>query len=49
MPFVYYDIVRGRNHDQIRALDFSLGYGKAQFLNGDLDPVSSRPTEVTHS
>jgi phenylpyruvate tautomerase PptA (4-oxalocrotonate tautomerase family) len=23
--------------------DFSLGYGKAQFLNGDLDPVSSRP------
>jgi phenylpyruvate tautomerase PptA (4-oxalocrotonate tautomerase family) len=23
--------------------DFSVGYGKAQFLNGDLDPVSSRP------
>jgi len=23
--------------------DFSLGYGKAQFLNGDLDPASSQP------
>ena len=22
--------------------DFSVGYGKAQYLNGDLDPVSSR-------
>jgi len=23
--------------------DLSVGYGKAQFLNGDLDPVTSRP------
>jgi len=23
--------------------DYSLGYGKAQFCNGDLDPVTSRP------
>ena len=23
--------------------DFSVGYGKAQFLNGELDPVSSQP------
>lgn len=23
--------------------DFSIGYGKAQFVNGDLDPVTSRP------
>jgi phenylpyruvate tautomerase PptA (4-oxalocrotonate tautomerase family) len=25
--------------------DFSLGYGKAQFLNGDLDPVTSQPRD----
>jgi hypothetical protein len=23
--------------------DWSVGYGKAQFLNGDLDPVTSQP------
>ena len=23
--------------------DFSIGYGKAQYVNGDIDPVTSRP------
>jgi phenylpyruvate tautomerase PptA (4-oxalocrotonate tautomerase family) len=25
--------------------DFSIGYGKAQYVNGDLDPVTSQPRE----
>jgi len=25
--------------------DFSIGYGKAQYVNGDLDPVTSQPGE----